>query len=137
MMCNQLGIKHICTITLSTLKPIDKVEAFWKIIKTMNSFILIHLTRSKNLIYNLGNFLFEYNHLRRHGGIAYQNNTEKLEKITELLSLYNGPLTNQLKLKKGSTKISLRSIRQYRGHSIFSIIYMQSGEDISPGRSAY
>ena len=26
----------------------------------------------KDLIYNLGNFLFEYNHLRRHGGIDYQ-----------------------------------------------------------------
>jgi transposase InsO family protein len=40
----------------------------------------------KDLIYNLGNFLFEYNHLRRHGGLAYITPHEKLEKVTELLS---------------------------------------------------
>jgi len=39
----------------------------------------------KDLIYNLGNFLFEYNHLRRHEGIDYQTPYEKLEKVTELL----------------------------------------------------
>jgi len=39
----------------------------------------------KDLIYNLGNFLFEYNHLRRHGGLAYITPNEKLEKVTELL----------------------------------------------------
>jgi len=35
---------------------------------------------------NLGNFLFEYNHLRRHGGLNYISPFEKLEKVTELLS---------------------------------------------------
>jgi len=40
----------------------------------------------KDIIYNLGNFLFEYNHLRRHGGLKYITPYEKLEKVTELLS---------------------------------------------------
>jgi len=43
----------------------------------------------KDLIYNLGNFLFEYNHLRRHGGLVYITSYEKLEKVTEILSWYN------------------------------------------------
>jgi transposase InsO family protein len=84
MMCDQLGIKHICT------KPYrpqtnGKVEAFWKIIK--NEFFYPNSFDSlKDLIYNLGNFLFEYNHLRRHGGLEYITPYEKLEKVTELLS---------------------------------------------------
>ena len=40
----------------------------------------------KDLIYNLGSFLFEYNHLRKHGGLEYITPYEKLEKVTELLS---------------------------------------------------
>lgn len=43
---------------------------------------------TEDLIYNLGDFLFEYNHLRRHGGLAYITPYEKLEKVTELLSWY-------------------------------------------------
>ncbi|MCJ7788775.1 MAG: integrase core domain-containing protein, partial [Candidatus Atribacteria bacterium] len=84
IMCDQLGIKHIYTRPYRP-QTNGKVEAFWKIIKNEffypNSFDSI-----KDLIYNLGNFLFEYNHLRRHGGIAYQTPYEKLEKVTELLS---------------------------------------------------
>jgi len=63
----------------------------WKIIKNEffypNSFDSI-----KELIYNLGNFLFEYNHLRRHGGLNYITPYEKLEKVIELVSYYNRPL---------------------------------------------
>ena len=40
----------------------------------------------KDIIYNLGNFLFEYNHLRRHGGLEYITPYEKLEKVNGLLS---------------------------------------------------
>ncbi|RXG66740.1 hypothetical protein ES695_01535 [Candidatus Atribacteria bacterium 1244-E10-H5-B2] len=40
----------------------------------------------KDLIYNLGNFLFKYNHLRRHGSLGYIIPYEKLGKVTELLS---------------------------------------------------
>jgi transposase InsO family protein len=63
----------------------SKVKTFWKIIKNKlfypNSFDSL-----KDLIYNLGNFLFEYNHLRRHRRFEYITPYEKLEKVTELLS---------------------------------------------------
>jgi len=45
----------------------------------------------KDLIYYLGNFLFEYNHLRRHRELEYITPYEKLEKVTELLNEYNVP----------------------------------------------
>jgi transposase InsO family protein len=84
MMCDQLGIKHIYTRPYRP-QTNGKIEAFWKIIK--NEFFYPNSFDSlKDLIYNLGNFLFEYNHLRRHGGIDYQTPYEKLEKVTELLS---------------------------------------------------
>jgi len=84
VMCQQLGIKHRYT------KPYrpqtnGKVEAYWKIMK--NEFFYPNSFDSvKDLIYNLGNFLYEYNHLRRHGGLGYLTPYEKLEKVTELLS---------------------------------------------------
>jgi hypothetical protein len=31
-------------------------------------------------------FLFEYNHLRRHGGLDYITSFDKLEKVTALVS---------------------------------------------------
>ena len=83
-MCNELGIKHIYT------KPYrpqtnGKIEAFWKIIK--NEFFYPNSFDSeKDLIMNLGNFLFEYNHLRKHGGLNYETPFDKLQKVTELLS---------------------------------------------------
>ena len=82
--CSELGIKHIYT------KPYrpqtnGKIEAFWKIIK--NEFFYPNSFDSeKDLIMNLGNFLFEYNHLRKHGGLNYETPFDKLEKVTELLS---------------------------------------------------
>jgi len=83
-MCKELGIRHICT------KPYrpqtnGKIEAFWRIIQREffgpNSF-----NSKEDLILNLGNFLFEYNHLRRHGGLNYETPFDKLQKVTELLS---------------------------------------------------
>lgn len=83
-MCTELGIRHIYT------KPYrpqtnGKVEAFWRILKREffhpNSF-----DSEKDLVMNLGNFIFEYNHLRKHGGINYETPFDKLEKVTELLS---------------------------------------------------
>ena len=83
-MGNQLGIKPIYTRPYRP-QTNGKVEAFWKIIK--NEFFYPNSFDSvKDLIYNLGNFLFEYNHLRRHGGLKYMTPYEKLEKVTELLS---------------------------------------------------
>jgi hypothetical protein len=40
----------------------------------------------KDVILNLGNILFEYNYLRRHGGLNYITPFDKLEKVTKLLS---------------------------------------------------
>ena len=84
ILCQELGIKHIYT------KPYrpqtnGKIEAFWKIIK--NEFFYPNSFESKeDLIMNLGNFLFEYNHLRKHGGLSYETPFDKLQKVTELLS---------------------------------------------------
>jgi len=63
-------------LRLKVSNPRDSLQFFYP-----NSFDSV-----KDLIYNLGNFLFEYNHLRRHGGLAYITPYEKLEKVTELLS---------------------------------------------------
>lgn len=38
------------------------------------------------MIMNLGNFLFEYNDLRKHGGLNYETPLDKLQKVTELVS---------------------------------------------------
>jgi transposase InsO family protein len=83
-MCYELGIRHICT------KPYrpqtnGKVEAFWKIIK--NEFFYPNTFESEeDLIMNLGNFLFDFNHLRKHGGLNYETPFDKLQKVTELVS---------------------------------------------------
>ena len=83
-MCQELGIKHIYT------KPYrpqtnGKVEAFFKIAK--NEFFYPNRFESEDdVILNLGNFLFEYNHLRRHGGLNYETPFDKLQKVTELVS---------------------------------------------------
>lgn len=37
---------------------------------------------------NLGNFLFEYNHLRRHGGLNYETPFDKLLYVTKKLPNY-------------------------------------------------
>jgi transposase len=83
-MCSELGIRHIYT------KPYrpqtnGKIEAFWKIIK--NEFFYPNLFESEqDMILNLGNFLFEFNHLRKHGGLNYETPFDKLQKVTELVS---------------------------------------------------
>ncbi|MBI5373809.1 MAG: transposase family protein [Candidatus Schekmanbacteria bacterium] len=83
-MCNELGIKHICTRPYRP-QTNGKIEAFWKIIK--NEFFYPNSFDSEqDLIMNLGNFLFEYNHLRKHGGVNYETPFDKLQKVTKLLS---------------------------------------------------
>lgn len=83
-LCQQLGIQHIYTRPYRP-QTNGKVEAFWKIIKREffhpNSF-----NSQEDLVMNLGNFLFEYNHLRKHGGLNYETPFDKLQKVTELLS---------------------------------------------------
>ena len=47
---------------------------------------LLLFDSKEDIILNLGNFLFEFNHLRAHGGLAYNTPFDKLESVTELLS---------------------------------------------------
>ena len=62
-----------------------KIEAFNRIIK--DEFFYPNTFESeKDLMLNLGNFLFEYNHLRKHGDLNYTTPFDKLESVTELLS---------------------------------------------------
>ena len=83
-MCNELGIRHIYTRPYHP-QTNGKIEAFWKIIK--HEFFLPNSFESEqDVILNLGNFLFEYNHLRKHGGLNYETPFDKLQKVTELLS---------------------------------------------------
>jgi transposase InsO family protein len=83
-MCKELGIRHICTRPYRP-QTNGKIEAFWRIIQreffSPNTF-----TSKEDLILNLGNFLFEFNHLRRHGGLTYETPFDKLQRVTELLS---------------------------------------------------
>lgn len=82
--CNEIGIDHIYTRPYRP-QTNGKIEAFNKIIK--NEFFYPNKFDSeKDLMSNLGNFLFEYNHLRRHGGLNYITPFDKLENVTELLS---------------------------------------------------
>jgi len=83
-LCQQLGIQHIYTRPYRP-QTNGKIEAFWKIIK--NEFFYPNSFNSQeDLVMNLGNFLFEYNHLRKHGGLNYETPFDKLQKVTELLS---------------------------------------------------
>ena len=84
VMCQQLGIKHIYTRPYRP-QTNGKIEAFFKILKNE----LMHPNKfdsQEELMLNLGNYLFEYNHLRRHGGLNYQTPFDKLKSVTELVS---------------------------------------------------
>ena len=83
-LCHELGIKHLLTLPYRP-QTNGKIEAFWKIAQREffdpNKFDSI-----QDLILNLGNYLFEFNHLRKHGGLNYETPFDKLQKVTELLS---------------------------------------------------
>lgn len=82
--CRELDIKHVYTAPYHP-QTNGKIEAFNKIIK--NEFFYPNTFESeKDLMINLGNFLFEYNHLRKHGGLNYTTPFDKLESVTKLLS---------------------------------------------------
>lgn len=84
IMCNELRIKHIYTRPYRP-QTNGKIEAFCKIIKK-EFFYPNSFDSKEDLVMNLGNFLFEYNHLRKHGGLNYETPFDKLQKVTELLS---------------------------------------------------
>jgi|SRR3989339_37674 len=85
-MCTEVGIKHIYTRPYRP-QTNGKIEAFHKIIK--NEFFYPNSFNSdKDLVMNLGNFIFEYNHLRRHGGLNYLTPFDKLVSVTKKLPNY-------------------------------------------------
>lgn len=60
------------------------LEVVWKIL--YREFLKPNYFKTKiEFIRNLGSFLLEYNHIRRHGGLKYQIPYEKLKSVTELL----------------------------------------------------
>ena len=84
LVCTELGIRHILTQPYHP-QTNGKIEAFWKILQK-EFFHPNHFDSMEDMALNLGNFLFEYNHLRKHGGLNYETPFDKLEKVTELLS---------------------------------------------------
>ena len=83
-LCHEIGIEHICTAPYRP-QTNGKIEAFWKILKN-EFFYPNHFESVQDLVLNLGNFLFEYNHLRKHGGLNYETPFDKLKRVTELVS---------------------------------------------------
>lgn len=82
--CHQIGVGHIYTPPYHP-QTNGKIEAYWKILKS--EFFAPNSFESKeDIVLNLGNFLFEFNHLRKHGGLNYETPFDKLQKVTELLS---------------------------------------------------
>lgn len=83
-MLKSLGVSHTYTPPYHP-QPNGKVEAFFKIIQ--NELIRPnHFKDIKEFKEQLGGFIFDYNHSRRHGGIDYLTPFEKLEKVTKLLT---------------------------------------------------
>jgi len=82
--CEHIGLRHILTRPYRP-QTNGKVEAFFRILKKEffrpNSFKELGEVKEQ-----LGGFLFEYNHLRRHGGLHYMTPFDKLLKVTELVS---------------------------------------------------
>lgn len=82
--CLQIGLKHYLTRPYRP-QTNGKVEAFFRILKkeffTPNSFKDLNKVKEQ-----MGRYLFEYNHLRRHGGLNYETPFDKLQKVTELVS---------------------------------------------------
>lgn len=62
-----------------------KIEAFFKIVQTelINAHAFANMDEFKE---QLGGYIYDYNHCRRHGGIDYLTPYEKLEKVTEILT---------------------------------------------------
>ena len=72
----------------------------------------------------LRNFLFEYNHLRKHGGLNYETPFDKLPKVTELLRQY----TRAIKINYVSKY--LERIADHATNIAEMVIYMCEGKII-------
>jgi len=82
--CFQIRLKHKFTRPYRP-QTNGKVEAFFRILKK-EFFYPNDFKNLKEVTEQLGSFLFEYNHLRRHGGLDYISPFDRLVKVTELLS---------------------------------------------------
>ena len=82
--CEQTGIKHRLTRPYRP-QTNGKVEAFFRILKR-EFFRPNEFKNMQEVKEQLGSYLFEYNHLRRHGGLDYITPFDKLVKVTELVS---------------------------------------------------
>lgn len=80
----QLNIKHI-KIAPYHPQTNGKIEAFWKILH--REFIYPNrFSNLKDLVYNLGEYLYQYNHTRRHGGLEYITPWEKYVKVSKIVT---------------------------------------------------
>lgn len=80
----QLNIKHTTTYPYHP-QTNGKIEAFWKILH--REFIYPNrFTSMKDLIYNLGEYLYKYNNYRRHGGLKYQTPWSKYLSVSKIIT---------------------------------------------------
>lgn len=66
-------------------QPNGKIEAFFKIVQTELVYAH-HFHTLEEFKTQLGLYIADYNHTRRHGGLQYLTPYEKLETVTELLT---------------------------------------------------
>jgi transposase InsO family protein len=80
----QIGVAHWYTPKYRPQSN-GKVEAFFKIVQT--ELIRAHGFKDiEDFKEQLAQYMFDYNHCRRHGGLLYLTPYEKLEKVTEILT---------------------------------------------------
>lgn len=81
---NQLKIKHT-RIQPHHPQTNGKIEAFWKIIN--REFLYTNRFTSKSdLIFNLGVYLYNFNHYRKHGGLDYETPWNKFLKVSNFVT---------------------------------------------------
>jgi hypothetical protein len=81
---NQLKIKHIRTKPY-TPKTNGKIEAVWKILNR-EFFYPNKYLNMKELVYNLGEYLYHFNNYRKHGGLEYITPYDKYQKVSKFIT---------------------------------------------------